>query len=101
MVDIGVLKELPWYDDSPWASPTFRIPKKTGDISSITDFRKLNKWVKVDPFPLPRINETLQKLKRFKSATALDLSLGFYSILLDKESQKLCSTILQWVNTNT
>ena len=79
MVDIGVLEELPWYDDIPWASPTFGIPKKTGDV-----------------FPLPRINKTLQKLERFKSATALDLLLGFYSIPLDKESQKMCSTILPW-----
>ena len=43
MVDIGVLKELPWYNDSPWASPTFGILKKTGDIRIITDFRELNK----------------------------------------------------------
>ena len=56
MVDIEVLKELPWFDDSPWASPTFGIPKKTGDVWIITDFRELNKWVEVDPFPLPRIN---------------------------------------------
>ena len=47
MVDIGVLKELPWHDDSPWASPSFGIPKKTGDIRIITDFRELNKWVEV------------------------------------------------------
>ena len=86
MVDIGVLKELPWHDDSPWSSPSFGIPKKTGDIRIITDFRELNKWVEVDPFPLPRINETLQKLEKFKSATALDLSHGFYSIPLDNES---------------
>ena len=96
MVNIGVLEELPWYDDSPWASQTFGLPKKTGDVRIITDFQELNKWVKNDTFPLPRINETLQKLERFKSATALDLSLGFYSIPLDKASQKLCSTILPW-----
>ena len=96
MVDIGVLNELLCHDDSPWASPSFGIPKKTGDIRIRTDFRELNKWVEVDPFPLPRINETLQKLGKFKSATALDLSLGFYSIPLDKESQKICSTILPW-----
>ena len=52
--------------------------------------------MEVDPFPLPRINETLQKLEKFKSATALDLSLGFYLIPLDKESQKVYSTILPW-----
>ena len=67
------MKELSWYDNSPWASPTFGIPKKTGDIRVITDFRELNKWVEVDLFFLPIINETLQKLEKFKSATALDL----------------------------
>ena len=96
MVDIGVLEELPWHDDSPWASPTVGIPKKTGDVRIITDFRELNKWIEVDPFPLPRINEKLQQLEKFKSATALGLSLGFYSIPLDKASQKLCSAILPW-----
>ena len=96
LVSIGVLKRLPWNDDSPWASPSFGVPKKTGDIRIVTDFRQLNKWVEIDPFPLPRINESLQKLEKFKSATALDLSLGFYTIPLDEESKKLCSTILPW-----
>ena len=41
MVDIVVLKELPWHDNSPWASFSFGIPKKTGDIQIITDFREL------------------------------------------------------------
>ena len=60
------------------------------------NFRELNKFVEVDPFLLPRINETLQVLERFKSATALDLSLGFHLIPLDKESQKIYSTIFPW-----
>ena len=59
---------------------------------------ELNKWVKVDQFLLPEINKMLQKLEPFKSATALDPSLGFYSIPLDEENQKVCSTILPWGN---
>ena len=56
LVDIGVLKELPWHDDSPWVSPLFGVPKKTGDIQIVIDFRELNKFVGVDHFPLLRIN---------------------------------------------
>ena len=96
MVDIGVLKELLWHNDSPWASLFFSIPKKTGDIGIVTYFREVNKWVEVDLFLLPQINEALKKLKKSKSATVLDLSFGFYLISLDKESQKICCTILPW-----
>ena len=38
----------------------------------------------------------LQKLEQFSYATALDLSMGYYHIPLDKQSQELCTTILPW-----
>jgi Cdc6-like AAA superfamily ATPase len=38
----------------------------------------------------------LQKLEQFSYATALDLSMGYYHIPLDKEAQELCTTILPW-----
>jgi putative transposase len=40
--------------------------------------------------------EVLQKIERFKSATALDLSQGYYHIPLTKNAQKICTTILPW-----
>lgn len=98
MVKIGVLKELPWNDDSPWKAQTLAVPKKTKDIRIVTDFRKMNACIERHPFPLPRIIDQLQQLENFASATALDLSQGFYTIPLDEESQKLCTTILPWGN---
>ena len=89
--DIGVLKKD---HESEWAAPTFVQPKKTGDIRILTDFRKLNDKLKRKPFPLPKIADILQKLAGFKYATAIDLSMGYYHIPLDEESQKLCTTIL-------
>ena len=53
----------------------------------------MNEAIEQHPYPLPRINDIMQKLERFKSATALDLSQGFYTILLDEESQKICTTV--------
>ena len=46
MVEIGILKKLTWDKDSPWAAPSFGVPKKTGDIRIVTDFRKLNVCIK-------------------------------------------------------
>ena len=91
--NIGVLKKD---HESEWAAPTFVQPKKTGDIRILTDFRKLNDKLKRKPFPLPKIADILQKLAGFKYATAIDLSMGYYHIPLDEESQKLCTTILPW-----
>lgn len=45
---------------------------------------------------IPRIEDLLQRLQGFKYATAIDLSMGYYHIPLDEESQKLCTTILPW-----
>ena len=90
---IGVLKETP---DSEWAAPTFIQPKKTGDVRVLTDFRWLNNAIKRKPYPLPKIADILQRLAGFTYATALDLSMGYYHVPLDEESQKLGTTVLPW-----
>ena len=82
--------------ESEWAAPTFIQPKKTGDIRVLTDFRRLNAVLKRKPFPLPKISDLLLKLNGFRYATAIDLSMGYYHIPLDEESQALCTTILPW-----
>ena len=95
LCDIGVLTSK--CNDSEWAAPTFILPKKTGDVEVLTDFRILNKYIRRKPYPLPKISDLLQNLEGFTWATALDLSMGYYHIVLDKESSYLCTTtILPW-----
>ena len=91
--DIGVLEEA---NHSQWAAPSFVQPKKTGDVRVLTDFRELNKVLIRKPYPLPKIQDLLQKMEKFKYATALDLSMGYYHIPLYEYSQNLCITILPW-----
>ena len=93
LTSIGVFKMTA---NSEWAAPTFVQPKKTGDVRILTDFHELNKWLKRKPFPLPKISELLQCMRKFKWATAIDLSMGYYHIPLDEASQKLCTTALPW-----
>ena len=96
MVEIGVLKQLSPFEETTWAAPSFGTPKKTSDIRIVTDLRKMNTWIQRKPFPLPRIGEQLQKLDKFKGATALNLSQGFYTIPLDEKNQKICTMLLPW-----
>jgi cleavage and polyadenylation specificity factor subunit 1 len=93
LTEIGVLERN---SDSEWAAPTFVQPKKTGDIRVLTDFRRLNAKLRRKPYPLPKINDLLFKLEGFQYATAIDLSMGYYHIPLDRYSQMLCTTILPW-----
>ena len=60
--------------------PLLVVPKKTGDVHILTDFRELNKVMKWKPYPLPKVSNLLQKLQGFKYATAIDLSMGYYHI---------------------
>ena len=74
----------------------FIIPKKTGDDRVTTGFREIHKAIVRKLYPLPKMLDILQKMKEFNYATAVDLQKGYYHILLDKATQKLCTTMLPW-----
>jgi len=82
--------------NTEWAAPTFIIPKKEGTVRLVTDFRQLNKALIRKPFPIPNIQDILQKIGGFTYATALDLNMGYYNIRLDPYSASLCTLILPW-----
>jgi RNase H-like domain found in reverse transcriptase/Reverse transcriptase (RNA-dependent DNA polymerase)/Integrase zinc binding domain/Retroviral aspartyl protease len=90
---LDVLKQC---NDSPWAAPSFGVPKKNGQIRFVSDFRHLNKFIERRPFPLPSIPELLRSLDGFTFCTTLDLNMGYWTIRLSPESQQLCSIILPW-----
>jgi len=90
---IGILK---WEGASEWGSPTFIIPKKSGQVRFLTDFREVNKRLKRKPWPIPKISTVLQELEGFRWATSLDLNMGYYTIRLDPDSQKICTIVLPW-----
>jgi hypothetical protein len=93
LVMIGVLEECNY---SEWGAPTFIIPKKDGRIRFISHFRKLNQYLKRKPFPIPKIQDMLLELKGFTYASALDLIMGYYTIRLDPDAQRLCTIVLPW-----
>ena len=90
---IGVLKKV---NRSKWAAPTFIIPKKDGSVRFILDFRELNKRIKCKPYPIPKIQDLLLKLKGLQFATSLDLNMGYYHIQLSPDSKQLCTIVLPW-----
>ena len=90
---LGVLRKI---NHSEWAAPTFIRPKKNGRVRFLSDFRELNKRIKRKPFPLPKIQDLLQKLEGFTYATSLDLNMGYYHIELTPNARRLCTIVMPW-----
>ena len=86
LVDYGILRKV---NNSEWAAPMFTIPKPDGSLRSLADFRELKKTIVRKPFPIRKIQEMLQKMRGFQWATALDLKMGYYHIVLDPDVCKV------------
>lgn len=72
---------------SPWSSPALLVPKKDGSKRFCVDYRTLNQRTVKDSFPLPRIDDTLDKLGGSTFFSTMDLACGFWQIKLRVNDQ--------------
>lgn len=57
MLELGVIQE----SYSEWASPTVLVPKSDATKRFCNDFRKLSKISKFDAYPMPRVDELIER----------------------------------------
>ena len=102
LLDNGIIYSI---SDSKWVSPVQVVPKKGGltivrnesndliPTKSITgwhmciDYRKVNKATRKDDFPLPFIDQVLERLANFSYFCYLDGLSGFYQIPIHLEKR--------------
>jgi hypothetical protein len=79
---------------SPFNFPLLVVPTKKMDASDkrkwrvCIDFRRLNDVTIGDSYPLPNIQDILDKLCRARFFTALDCASGYHQIPIAKEDRK-------------
>ncbi|XP_075715620.1 STE20-like serine/threonine-protein kinase [Rhinoderma darwinii] len=84
MLDLGVIEE----SHSQWSSPIVLIPKPDVSWRFCNDFRKLNSISKFDAYPMPRVDELIDRLGSARYITTLDLTKGYWQIPLSEDAKE-------------
>ena len=84
MLDIGAIRP----SDSPWCSAVVLVKKKNGELRFCIDLRKLNQRTVKDAYSLPRIDETLERLKGSCIFSSLDLKSGYWQVEIEEDCKQ-------------
>jgi hypothetical protein len=77
LLDANVIRGVKY---SVWQANVVLVPKKNGKMRMCIDFTELNKAHKKDPFPVPRINASVDKAAGCKHFSLLDCFSGYHQI---------------------
>ncbi|CAM5154394.1 unnamed protein product [Natator depressus] len=84
ILELGVIEE----SHSQWSSPIVLVPKPDGTTRFCNDFRRLKEISKFDAYPIPCIDELVDRLGNPRFLTTLHLTKGFWQIPLAKDAKE-------------
>ncbi|KYO47469.1 hypothetical protein Y1Q_0019606 [Alligator mississippiensis] len=76
MLQLGVVRP----SRSPWRSPLVPVRKPDGSLRLCVDYRRLNALATFDAFPMPQIDELIEKIGEAQYISTLDLAKGYWQI---------------------
>ena len=65
---------------SEWSSPIVLVKKKDGTMRMCVDYRRLNAVTQVEAYPMPRIDDIIDRLGKARYITTLDLTKGYWQM---------------------
>uniref|UniRef100_A0A3B1IC10 ribonuclease H n=1 Tax=Astyanax mexicanus TaxID=7994 RepID=A0A3B1IC10_ASTMX len=89
MQEIGVIEP----GQSDWSSPVVLVPKPDGTVRFCVDYRKVNLVTKSDTFPIPRLDDCIDRIGKAKCVSKLDLLKGYWQVPLSDRAQKVSAFV--------
>lgn len=84
MLETGIIEP----SRSEWCSPVVLVPKKEDPkLRFCVNFSKLNAVSAFDPYPMPRVDELIERLGHARYLTTLDLCKGYWQVPLEEGSK--------------
>src|SRR5258705_6394172 len=72
---------------SPWSSPVCLVTKADGTPRFCIDYRKVNALSRLDAYPLPRVDDSLEAVAGSKYLTSWDLTSGYWQVEIAPEDR--------------
>ena len=79
--------------NSDWSSPCILVPKPDGSYRMCTDYRKLNSVTKTDSFPIPRIEDCIDRVGNSTFVSKFDLLKGFWQVPLTQRAKEVSAFV--------
>jgi hypothetical protein len=85
LLDKGVFRK----SYSQYANPAFLFPKHSGGQRMVVDYRRLNKKIVFNAFPIPNVESAPAHFEKATIFSLLDLNSAYYQIPLSTKSRKV------------
>ena len=83
MLLLGVIKR----SSSEWSNPVVLVPKRHGTMRFCIDFHRVNAQSHFDAYPMPRLEDLIERLGNASYITTVDLCKGYWQVPLTKEAR--------------
>jgi hypothetical protein len=79
---------------SKYAAPCVMATKENGTFRMCQDYRGINRWTDLDPFPFAIIDDIINSMGGCKFFTKFDLKDAFHSIAITEDTKQFTSFVL-------
>lgn len=78
---------------SPWSSPCLLVKKSDNTFRFCTDFRSVNDLTKPDSYPLPRMEDCMDRVGNAVFVSKIDLLRGYWQVGLSDRAKEISAFV--------